>query len=67
MSMREKLELLEKYVMQRNQRQNRIYQKSIEFLLFVTALAALMQVLFPLPLHRVSTPLGITVVSFFAV
>lgn len=58
----QKLDLMEKYVEQRNQRQNRIYQKSIELLLFVTAIAAVMQVLFPLPFPGIPMTLGVAIV-----
>lgn len=45
----QKLSLLEKYIEQRNAMQSKKYQKTIELLLFVTALASLAHVFFPIP------------------
>jgi len=65
--MSQKIELLEKYIEQRNDRRNRVYQKSIELLLFVTALASLAQVLFPLPLKGVPESSGYIIVGMAAI
>lgn len=65
--MSQKVNLLEKYINQRNDNKNRVYQKSIELLLFVTALASLAQVLFPLPIKGVSEPFGYTMLGALAV
>ena len=65
--MSQKVELLEKYIDQRNDRRNRVYQKSIELLLFVTALASLAQVLFPLPLKGVPEASGYIIIVLFTI
>lgn len=65
--MSRKIELLEKYIEQRNNRRNKIYQKSIELLLFITALASLAQVLFPLPLNGISESSGFIIVGTVAI
>jgi hypothetical protein len=46
----QKVSLLEKYMDEKDRQQSRKYQKTIELLLFVTALASLAQLFFPLPL-----------------
>lgn len=46
----QKILLLEKYVEQKNTLKNKKYQKTIELLLFVTAVASLVEILFPLPI-----------------
>jgi|GEM_PF-1657499 len=46
----QKINLLEKYIEQNNLKLNKKYQKTIELLLFITALASLAQVFFPLPM-----------------
>jgi len=46
----QKINLLEKYIDQNSLKLNKKYQKTIELLLFITALASLTQVFFPLPM-----------------
>ena len=46
----QKVILLEKYIDQRNTLQSKKYQKTIELLLFITAIASLSQVFFPVPI-----------------
>lgn len=46
----QKVDLLEKHIEKHNQKINKKYQKTIELLLFVTAVASLSQVFFPLPM-----------------
>lgn len=51
----QKINLLEKYIEQHNQKRNKKYQKTIELLLFITALASLAQLFFPLPMSFLPT------------
>jgi len=51
----QKVNLLEKYIEQHNLKRNRKYQKTIELLLFITALASLAQIFFPLPMSFLPT------------
>lgn len=50
-----KITLLEKYIDQQNTLRSRKYQKTIEFLLFITAVSALVQIFLPLPLSILPT------------
>ena len=51
----QKINLLEKYIEQHNLKLNKKYQKTIELLLFITALASLAQIFFPLPMSFLPT------------
>lgn len=46
----QKLFLLDKYIDKQNQKISKKYQKTIELLLFITAIASLAQIFFPLPM-----------------
>lgn len=69
----QKVNLLEKYINQANETQNRKYQKAIELLLFIVALASLFGVFFPLPIVHLNNYLGgiiiaaICIGGFFAI
>lgn len=60
--MEKKITLLEKYIEQQNASRSRKYQKAIEILLFVTAIASLMQVLLPVPLSIFSVPVKYAII-----
>lgn len=62
----QKVSLLEKYIGQQNAAGNRKYQKTIELMLFITAIASLTAVFFPLPVPAPSW-LGAAVIAAVAV
>uniref|UniRef100_UPI0033410450 hypothetical protein n=1 Tax=Castellaniella defragrans TaxID=75697 RepID=UPI0033410450 len=64
--MSHKIDHLERYVSEKNMRKSRVYQKSVEILLFITALSALIQVLFPIPIELVDVSLRYAIVSAVA-
>ena len=57
----QKIRLLEKYIDQKNSLQSKKYQKTIELLLFITALASLAQVFFPMPISIFSENIEIAI------
>ena len=62
----QKIDLLEKYIDKNNQKLSKKYQKTIELLLFITALASLAQVFFPLPMSFLPTVAEYFVMAVFA-
>ena len=62
----QKINLLEKYIEKNNQKLNKKYQKTIELLLFITALASLAQVFFPMPMSLLPATAEYVVMGMFA-
>jgi hypothetical protein len=63
----QKINLLEKYIEQNSLKLNKKYQKTIELLLFITALASLAQVFFPLPMSVLPASAEYVVMGVLAV
>ncbi len=69
----QKVILLEKFIEQKNIIQSKKYQKTIELLLFITALASLAQIFFPIPISVFSQNTGfaimflVAILGFFAI
>lgn len=63
----QKVELLEKHIEKHNQKISKKYQKTIELLLFITAIASLSQVFFPLPISFLPEWIGYSVMVVLGV
>ncbi len=58
----QKISLLEKYINQRNSIQGKKYQKTIELLLFITALTSLIGIFFPVPISIFNENIEISII-----